>query len=90
MTVGIFEAPLIYSCAGNLQKVEVDYGTGIHFDPLCHSCYFRYYSGIEYTVIKDESVRSAGLEVRIPVRNPTICSSYVKGQDYSSTTTGEC
>ena len=91
--VGIFEAPLIYSCAGNLHKVQVEsveYGTEAHFDPLCYSLYFRFYSRIEYTVIKYESVSSAHLKVRIPVRNATICSSYVKCQDKFSTATREC
>jgi len=40
-------------------------------------------------VIKYESVNSARLQVCIPVRNATICSSYVKCQDQFSTTTGE-
>jgi len=91
MIVGIFEASLIYSCAGNLRKVQVDQGVGpeAHFDSLCYSFYFRYYSRIEHTVIKYESLSSACL-VCIPVRNATICSSYVKCKDQFLTTTTEC
>jgi len=36
MIVGIFEAPLIYSCAGNLQKVRVDQGVDDHFESSTH------------------------------------------------------
>jgi hypothetical protein len=59
MIVGIFEAPLMYSWAGNLQnhRIEsVDQVVEGHFDPLGYAFDFWDYSRIEYTVIKYELV----------------------------------
>ena len=59
MMVGILEAPLMYSCAGNLQNggiKQVDRGIESEFDRLCYSFDFRYYSRIKHAVIKYQSV----------------------------------
>jgi hypothetical protein len=55
MIVGIFEAPLTYSWAGNLQNSQiesVDQGFEGHFDRLCYSFDFGYHSRVEYAVIQ--------------------------------------
>jgi hypothetical protein len=56
------EAPLMYSWAGNLHNGQIEQfyqGSQDHFDPLCYSFDFRYYSRIKHAVIKYQSMSSA-------------------------------
>ena len=93
MIVGIFEAPLIYSCPGNLQKVLIDQGVKDHIESLTHLV-TPLISGItpgSSTLLSSTNQRVVlYLQVHIPVRNATICSSYVECQDQFSTTTLKC
>ena len=67
-------------------------GLGGHFDRLFYSFNFRYYSRIEHAVINDHSVAPIvhHLQVHVPVRNTTVCSSYVKCQDEFALSTIKC
>lgn len=68
MMVGIFEAPLICSWAGNLWNAQVEkVGQGVeeNFDPPGYPLDFGHYPRIKHTVIRCESVPIAPLSARL-------------------------